>query len=416
MTDTSPVLDVERVRELFDLRANYNALFGGTYEEDPYPTWSALRQASAVHPGIVHELTGFEGPAFFHGLPFPDRPHFSAFSYAACDSIYRDDKIFSSSPEAIELSTDEVGPLNSILSMGGNQHRRYRALVQPSFVPARAQWWIKNWIETTVALLVDSFQDRGRAELNVDFCAAIPVLTITGSFGVPVERALDIREALREPQKMVEIIEPIVAARRASPQDDLISILVEAEVKDDEGVTHRLTDAEIYSFSILLLTAGSGTTWKQMGITLAALLQRPEMLQAVRQDRTLIRSAIEEALRWMPTDPMFSRWVTEDIDFHGHHVPEGSVMHICLGAANRDPARWDRPNEFEITRSPKPSLAFGNGAHICLGMHVARAEMTVGINALLDRLPDLRLDPEAEPPRYIGFYERGATAIPVLFG
>jgi cytochrome P450 len=416
MTDTSPVLDVERVRELFDLRANYNALFGGTYEEDPYPTWSDLRQASAVHPGIVHELTGFEGPAFFHGLPFPDRPHFSAFSYAACDSIYRDDKVFSSSPEAIELSTDEVGPLNSILSMGGNQHRRYRALVQPSFVPARAQWWIKNWIETTVALLVDSFQDEGRAELNVDFCAAIPVLTITGSFGVPVERALDIREALREPQKMVEIIEPIVAARRASPQDDLISILVEAEVKDDEGVTHRLTDAEIYSFSILLLTAGSGTTWKQMGITLAALLQRPEMLQAVREDRTLIRSAIEEALRWMPTDPMFSRWVTEDIDFHGHHVPEGSVMHICLGAANRDPARWDRPNEFEITRPPKPSLAFGNGAHICLGMHVARAEMTVGINALLDRLPNLRLDPDAEPPRYIGFYERGATAIPVLFG
>jgi cytochrome P450 len=416
MTDTSPVLDVERVRELFDLRANYNALFGGTYEEDPYPTWSDLRQASAVHPGIVHELTGFEGPAFFHGLPFPDRPHFSAFSYAACDSIYRDDKIFSSSSEAIELSTDEVGPLNSILSMGGNQHRRYRALVQPSFVPARAQWWIKNWIETTVALLIDSFQDKGRAELNVDFCAAIPVLTITGSFGVPVERALDIREALREPQKMVEIIEPIVAARRASPQDDLISILVEAEVKDDDGVTHRLTDAEIYSFSILLLTAGSGTTWKQMGITLAALLQRPEMLQAVREDRTLIRSAIEEALRWMPTDPMFSRWVTEDIDFHGLHVPEGSVMHICLGAANRDPARWDRPNEFEITRSPKPSLAFGNGAHICLGMHVARAEMTVGINALLDRLPNLRLDPDAEPPRYIGFYERGATAIPVLFG
>lgn len=118
----------------------------------------------------------------------------------------------------------------------------------------------------------------------------------------------------------------------------------------------------------------------------------------------------------MPTDPMFSRWVTEDIDFHGVPVPKGSVLHICLGAANRDPARWDRPNDFEITRSVKPSLAFGNGAHICLGMHVARAEMTVGINALLDRLPNLRLDPDAEPPRYIGFYERGATAIPVLFG
>jgi cytochrome P450 len=267
-----------------------------------------------------------------------------------------------------------------------------------------------------VGILIDSFQDRGRAELNVDFCAAIPVLTITGSFGVPVEQALDIREALGDPSKVVEIIRPIVSARRESPEDDLISILVEAEIKDEDGTTHRLTDAEIYSFSVLLLTAGSGTTWKQMGITLAALLQRPEMLQAVRDDRALLRPAIEESLRWMPTDPMFSRWVTEDIDFHGVHVPKGSVLHICLGAANRDPARWERPDDFEITRSPKPSLAFGNGAHICLGMHVARAEMTVGINALLDRLPNLRLDPDAEPPRYIGFYERGATAIPVVFG
>jgi cytochrome P450 len=416
MADASQVLDAERVRALFDLRANFNALFGGHYEDDPYPIWSDLRERAPVHPGVVHELTGFDGPAFFHGLPYPDRPHFSAFTYAACDSVYRDDKIFASSPEAIELTTDDVSPLNSLLSMGGTQHRRYRSLVQPSFVPARAQWWIKNWIETTVDILIDSFQARGSAELNVDFCAAIPVLTITGSFGVPVEQALDIREALGDPSKVVDIIKPIVAARREAPEDDLISILVEAEIKDEDGATHRLTDAEIYSFTILLLTAGSGTTWKQMGITLAALLQRPEMLQAVRDDRALLRPAIEEALRWMPTDPMFSRWVTEDIDFHGVHVPEGSVLHICLGAANRDPARWDRPDEFEITRSVKPSLAFGNGAHICLGMHVARAEMTVGINALLDRLPNLRLDPDAEPPRYIGFYERGATAIPVLFG
>jgi cytochrome P450 len=416
MTDGTQVLDAERVRALFDLRANFNALFGGNYEDDPYPIWSELREQAPVHPGVVHELTGFDGPAFFHGLPYPDRPHFSAFTYAACDSVYRDDKVFASSPEAIELSTDDVSPLNSMLSMGGTQHRRYRSLVQPSFVPARAQWWIKNWIETTVDILIDSFQDRGSAELNVDFCAAIPVLTITGSFGVPVEQALDIREALGDPSKVVEIIKPIVAARRESPADDLISILVEAEIKDEDGTTHRLSDAEIYSFTILLLTAGSGTTWKQMGITLAALLQRPEMLQAVRDDRALLRPAIEESLRWMPTDPMFSRWVTEDIDFHGVPVPKGSVLHICLGAANRDPARWDRPNNFEVTRSVKPSLAFGNGAHICLGMHVARAEMTVGINALLDRLPNLRLDPDAEPPRYIGFYERGATAIPVLFG
>jgi cytochrome P450 len=112
---------------------------------------------------------------------------------------------------------------------------------------------------------------------------------------------------------------------------------------------------------------------------------------------------------------MFSRHVTRDTEFFGVHLPQGSVLHLCLGAANHDPARWERPDEFDITRPPKPTLAFGNGAHVCLGMHVARAEMNVGITALLDRLPNLRLDPDAEHPGYIGFYERGATAIPVVF-
>ncbi|MFD0850770.1 cytochrome P450, partial [Actinomadura adrarensis] len=126
----------------------------------------------------------------------------------------------------------------------------------------------------------------------MDFCAAIPVLTITGSFGVPVEQALDIRAAMRDPGRLVELIRPIVAARREEPRDDLISVLVEAELKDSGGVAHRLTDAEIYSFAVLLLTAGSGTTWKQMGITLTALLQRPEVLDAVREDRALLRPAI----------------------------------------------------------------------------------------------------------------------------
>ncbi len=349
MSAAGEVLDVSRVRQLFDLRTNINAQAGGGYEEDPYPVWRALRDQAPVHRGIVHELTGFEGSAVFHGLPFPDREHFSAFGYEACDSAYRDDKLFASSAEAVDLAGQELGPLNSMLSMGGNQHRRYRTLVQPSFVPAKAQWWIRNWIERTVGLLIGSFEERGAAELNVDFCAAIPVLTITGSFGVPVEQALDIREAMREPAKIVEIIQPIVSARRESPQDDLISILVEAEIKDEDGQKHRLSDAEIYSFTILLLMAGSGTTWKQMGITLAALLQHPEMLEAVREDRNLLRPAIEESLRWMPTDPMFSRWVTDDIDFHGVQIPKGSVLHICLGAANRDPARWDRPDEYEIT-------------------------------------------------------------------
>jgi cytochrome P450 len=409
-------LDRDRIRELFDLRISFNSLFGGGYEDDPYPVWHRLRDAAPVHPGIVHELTGLDAPAFFHGLPEPDRPHFSAFSYEAVDAVYRDEDVFASSPSPVDVENGPYGMLNSMLSMDGRQHRRYRALVQPSFVPAKAEWWIRNWIESTVTLLVDRLVEQGgRAELNVDFCAAIPVLTITGSFGVAVDRALDIRAALNNPQAVIDVIAPIVAARREAPRDDLISVLVEAELADEGGARQRLSDAEIYSFALLLLGAGSGTTWKQMGITLAALLTRPDVLDAVTADRSLLRPAIEESLRWAPTDPMFSRWVTKDVDLYGVEVPAGSVVHACLGAANRDPARWERPDEFDIFRPLKPSLAFGSGPHVCLGMHVARAEMAVGIGALLDRLPHLRLAPGAEPPKIIGLYERGAMEIPVTW-
>jgi cytochrome P450 len=299
--------------------------------------------------------------------------------------------------------------------MGGTQHRRYRALVQPSFSPAKVKWWVENWIESTVHSLVDTFEGNGRAELNVELCAAIPVVTITGSFGLPVDRALDVRESLNQPERIIEMLAPIVAERRAQPADDLISVLVESEITDEDGATHRLSDAEIHSFALLLLAAGSGTTWKQMGITLAALLQRPELLDLLRTDRSLLRPVIEESLRWEPTDPMFSRWVSQDTELCDTDLPKGSVLHICLGAANHDPERWERPDEFDPQRPPRPTFGFGGGPHVCLGQHVARAEMSVAINTLLDRLPRLRLDTDAEPPELIGFYERGATAIPVRF-
>lgn len=414
MKTTAP--DRERLRELFDLRGSYNALTGGLYSDDPYPAWHRLRETGPVHRGVVHELTGHPEPLYFQGLPFPDRPHFSVFGYEACFEAFRDPEVFASSHEPVDPLSGEVGHSKSMLSMGGEQHRRYRGLVQPSFLPNNAKWWIQNWIEETVHDLIDGFVDEGRAELNVDFCAAIPVLTITGSFGVPVQQALEIRACLNsDPQRVVDILTPIVAARRSEPQDDLISVLVQAELADDNGVTHRLSDNEIYSFSLLLLSAGSGTTWKQMGTTITALLQRPDILDEVRNDRKLLRTAIDETLRWMPTDPMFSRFVTTDIEFYGMDIPAGSVIHLCVAAANRDPERWENPDDYDITRPTRPTLAFGQGSHMCLGMHVARAEMTVGINALLDRLPNLRLDDKAEPPRFVGMYERGATAISVLF-
>ena len=414
MSTTDHRLDVERVRKLFDLRGSFLGPMGGSYADDPYPVWQKLREQAPVHPGTLHDLSGFQGDYFFHGLPFAELPHFTAFTFEACDIAYRNNDLFSSAGWPVDLD-GPPSPLNSMLAMGGERHKRYRALVQPSFVPANAQWWIQNWIEQTVQALIDSFIGNGRAELNVDFCAAIPVLTITGSFGIPVERALDVRELAYNAPAVLDIIAPIVTARRENPQDYLISVLAQAEMTETDGTVHRLSDAEINSFALLLLTAGSGTTWKQMGIVLTTLLQRPDVLKAVTDNRALLRPVIDECMRWMPTDPMFSRWLTDDTELGGVHLPKGSVLHLALGAANRDPARWDSPEEFDFTRTAKSSFGFGGGTHTCMGMHVARAEMITGISALLDRLPNLRLDPDQEPPKIIGFYERGATAIPIRF-
>jgi cytochrome P450 len=410
-------LDPTRIRELFDLRSHVYDKMGGFFEEDPYPAFHRLRETGPVHPGTVGRLVGFQGEEFFQGLPEPDRPHFSAFDFDTCDEIVRDPVTYRMVPP----DPDEGDALlheSSILYMDGDRHRRYRALVQPSFVPGRAQWWIRNWIDATVHALIDNIAPTGGADLNVDFCAAIPLLTICGSMGVSVEDALDIRAAVtsggRSVERFMEIVHPIVAARRSKPEDDLISVLVQAELTEG-GDTHTLSDAEILSFAFLLMAAGSGTTWKQMGITLSALLDRPDLTDAVRADRALLPQVIEEGVRWMPTDPAFARFVWEDRTLRGVDLPAGAVIHQCYAAANRDPARWDDPDTFDPFRTPRTHMAFGSGPHVCIGMHVARAEISTGVSALLDRLPGLRRDAEAEPTRIIGMYERGPTAVPAVW-
>jgi cytochrome P450 len=315
------------------------------------------------------------------------------------------------------LPGEQPFPDAAILYMNGRQHRDYRTLVQPSFVPARAAWWLERFIRSTVEQLIGGFSDDTSVDLNLEFCSAIPMLTITGSLGISVEDALDVREAVtsdgREGDVLARLLLPIIAARREEPRDDLISVLVEAELTDEDGTVHRLGDVDVIAFCFLLLAAGSGTTWKQMGITLTALLRHPKALAAVREDRAFLRDVIEESLRWMPTDPTFARFVVEDTELSGVALPAGAIVHACLAAANRDPARWERPDEFDPFRPLKPHLGFGHGPHTCLGMHVARAEMTHGITALLDRFPGLRLDPDAPEPRIIGLYERGPDAVRV---
>jgi cytochrome P450 len=415
----------ERFKQLYDVERHVTATDGGILVEDPYPAFAELLAQAPVHKGSVRELLGYP-PA---GLSRRgDAPVYSAFSYEANDTVLRENEVFSSTFYA-GMVTQMFGA-RTILEMVGREHRRYRALAQPAFSPKRAQWWIDEWIAPLVDEAVSAFERNGRAELNAELCSRIPLQTITSSFGLTREEALDFREGAEDTgvrgeadvaamaerhERTTAMLRRVIEERRVDPQDDVITVLVESELEED-GTRHLLTDDEIYGFSRLILTAGSGTTWRQLGIALVALLRDPALLDAVREDRELLRRAIDEAVRWEPTDPIFRRLVTEDVTLCGVDIPAGAVIEMNLGAANHDPTRWDEPAQFDPHRTPKPNVGFAGGPHLCLGMHVARAEMWVAMNAVLDRLPNLRVDTDAPPMRIIGLEHRGPNGVPVLFG
>ncbi|HEY7107081.1 MAG TPA: cytochrome P450 [Acidimicrobiia bacterium] len=414
--------EADRFKELYDVEKHVMAVDGGVLVEDPYPALADLLAQAPVHKGSTRELLGLP-PG---GLNLrSEAPVYAALSFEANDRVLRENLVFSSTFYA-GMTTMMFG--RSILEMVGEEHRRYRALVQPAFSPKRSQWWIDQWIAALVDEAVSAFEHDGRAELNAELCSRIPLNTITASFGLTREEALDFREGAGEGggmtnvdermarfEKTTAMLRRVIDERRAHPQDDVITMLVESELEED-GTRHLLTDDEIYGFARLILTAGSGTTWRQLGILLVGLLHDPALLDAVRDDRELLRRAIDEAVRWEPTDPIFRRLVVEDVELCGVDIPAGAVVEMVLGSANRDPGRWDEPERFDPYRVPKPNLGFAGGPHVCLGMHVARAEMFVAMSAVLDRLPNLRLDPEAPGARIIGLEHRGPNGIPVVFG
>jgi cytochrome P450 len=251
----------------------------------------------------------------------------------------------------------------------------------------------------------------------------------TRSFGIPDDDAVGYREMvegmirpgptegrMKAAADVAEHLAPIIAEHLADPADDVMSVFTKGELVDADGVTRRLTEEEILGYCRLLLAAGTGTTWRQLGITLFALLSHPDQLEAVRQDRTLLRAAIEESMRWEVTDPTFHRLVTRDVELGGVTVPKGAVLEMCLSAANRDPSRWDNPDAYDLQRPMLPHSGFAGGPHVCLGLHVARAELTAAVNGVLDHLANVRIDDTAEPVRIVGQEHRGVNALPVVFG
>jgi cytochrome P450 len=209
---------------------------------------------------------------------------------------------------------------------------------------------------------------------------------------------------------MQDLLAPLLEQRRSRPRGDLISILAHAE--SDGG---RLDDEMIFSFCRLLAPAGAETTYRSSSNLLFGLLSRPEQLAALREDRSLLRQAIEEGLRWEAPLTGIMRTCAADTEVCGVPIKADTVVAVGLGAANRDERRWEDPESFDIFRPQRQHIAFAAGPHTCLGMHLARMETRVMLEALLDRLPNLRLDPAAEDVHISGDSFRAPRELPVVF-
>ena len=285
--------------------------------------------------------------------PYPDRRHFSCFDFATCDAVFRDGETF--------VAGDPIGDDMidaSILFMDGAGTAATARWCSRRSCRSAPRGGIEQWIERTVDALVDRrFEGTGRADLNVEFFSAIPLLTITGSFGISIAEALDHprRGHLRRCRdRRVPAHRP--TARRGAPRpsrrDDLISVLVEAEITDEDGVTKRLTDEEIISLRLPAARRRIGHDLEADGHHHA---RAPAATGAGSRRsgtiRTMLRPVVEESVRWTPTDPMFSRFVARDTEFGGIADPRRARSCTCASAPPTAIRRGGSdPDEFDPGR------------------------------------------------------------------
>jgi cytochrome P450 len=419
------ISDDELYDTLYDVRNEAKEVGNFIDDIDPYPAINALRDSAPVHKGFLRQLLKL--PDYHRHTKSLDRAAYTCFTFATCDQGFRDNVNLSSKVYHYDQSEEKT---MGILEMDNPEHHAFRKGVQSLFIQPRVQkWWRQHFIDTIVDSLVDNFEGKDRAELNLQYCARVPVHTVTRAVGLRGEDALIFRQALvssqgsrKGPKAQMEAFQTVqrmlmeqITKRRSEPGEDVLSWLIAAEIHPPGEERRPLTDFEIVIFARLILVAGGGTTWRQLGITILDLLTHRDQFDAVQANPKLIDAAISESLRLNPTNPMFSRIAVNDVMIGDTLIPEGAMLDMCLGAANRDPSRWDNPDVFDLHRPFQQHLGTGIGAHMCLGRYVAQAEMAVAIEQLFARFPAIRLDPDAERPIITGGLEqRGVSELHVL--
>ncbi|HKE57568.1 MAG TPA: cytochrome P450 [Pyrinomonadaceae bacterium] len=319
-------------------------------------------------------------------------------------------------------------PLESnMLDQDPPDHTRLRALVHKAFTPGLVEG-MRARVQSLADELLDHVAPQGKMDLIRDFALPLPMTIITEILGVPTSdrhkfhRWSQAVVSLTSPKPTLRVIPSVwlflrylrrfFETRRRSPQDDLVSALIKAEEAGE-----KLNEDELLAMVFILLIAGHETTVNLIGNGVLALLENPDQMEELRANPRIIKSAVEELLRYTaPVLMTTERHARENVTIHGLTIPQGEITLGVIGSANRDESVFDKPDELDLTREPNKHLGFGQGIHFCLGAPLARMEAQIAINTLLSRMVDLQLSVASDSLRWRpSLFLRGVEALPIKF-
>jgi cytochrome P450 PksS len=397
-------------------------IYGPAFQADPYAVYARMREEAPVvrQPGIDGET-----PIWF------------VTRYEDVSAVLLDDRRLVRDPRCV-LTPEELAARppeftnelieSHMLNRDGDDHRRLRRLVTKAFTPRMVES-LRPRIHQIADELIDRVASRGTMDLVEEYAFPLPITVIAELLGVPaadrdrfrtwsatvITPAFGPDASTRFMEQMSQFtgyLADLFARRRAEPRDDLVSALIEAE---EHGET--LSEPELYSMVMLLIVAGHETTVNLIANGALALIHHPEELDRLRATPESMPDAIEELLRYDgPVERTLNRWAAEDVELAGEVIPRGEMVIAVLGSADRDPAQFPEPDRLDLGRRENRHVAFGRGAHYCLGAPLARLEGAIALKTLLRRLPGLRLavrDDELDYRPTPTF--RSLTALPVAW-
>lgn len=393
------------------------------FKENPYSTFTEMRTHNPIQKA-----------------PMPGgREAWLITDYSAADSALRDPRFVKDinsvlSPEEVEKYFPPQVPgqqpmfAEQMLNTDPPKHTRLRSLVNLTFTPRLIEH-MRERIQVIANELLDAIQEKGQKEIDLleTFAFPLPIIVISEMLGVSSKDRNQFRiwsniivdstgnpeafkNAREELFKFYAYIRELIAEKRQHPADDLLSQLIAVETAGD-----KLAENELVSMVFLLIVAGHETTVNLIGNGVLSLLTHRDQLEKLKQDPGLIKTAVEEFLRYRsPVMTSTNRWAREDLTFRGQQIKRGEQVLVILAAANHDPAVFDDGEELDITRPENRHLAFGKGIHYCLGAPLARLEGQIAINTLLKRLPDIRLNIDPQDLQWRpGLLILGLTDLPV---